>query len=74
MLLTEDKDFGELVYAQRVPSSGVILLRYPASTRAAIAQSVVELANQKGDQLTQSFSVVEPGRVRINPAPGLTSP
>ena len=29
LLLTEDKDFGELVFASGAPAVGVLLLRYP---------------------------------------------
>jgi len=29
ILLTEDKDFGQLVYAGGLPTAGVILIRYP---------------------------------------------
>lgn len=31
LLLTEDKDFGHLVYAHSQQSSGVIFIRYPAT-------------------------------------------
>ena len=30
VLLTEDKDFGQLVFASGVPSSGVVFIRFPA--------------------------------------------
>ena len=36
VLLTEDKDFGELVYANTEPSGGVIFIRYPAGTLTRI--------------------------------------
>jgi hypothetical protein len=37
ILLTEDKDFGWLVFAARVDSPGVILIRFPASARVLLA-------------------------------------
>ena len=70
VLLTEDKDFGQLVYASGTPSAGVILLRYPTAARAAIAQALLDLAQEKADQLASAFVVVQPGRVRISPGPG----
>jgi predicted nuclease of predicted toxin-antitoxin system len=36
LLVTEDKDFGQLVFATAKESSGVILIRYPASARSAL--------------------------------------
>ncbi len=33
ILLTEDKDFGQLVFASGSPTNGVILFRYPFQSR-----------------------------------------
>ncbi len=33
VLMTEDKDFGELVYRLKKPANGVILMRIPVETR-----------------------------------------
>lgn len=33
ILITEDTDFGQLVYAHAHPSGGVILIRFPAGVR-----------------------------------------
>jgi|SRR5579859_5812788 len=70
VLLTEDKDFGQLVFASGSASSGVILLRYPPLARARIVQAVVKLVEEKGEKLGVSFVVVQPGRIRIGPGPG----
>ena len=37
IVITEDKDFGRLVYASLRESSGVILIRYPARARTELA-------------------------------------
>jgi hypothetical protein len=39
VLLTEDKDFGELVYARGLDSCGVVLFRFPAGTRATMTDA-----------------------------------
>ena len=39
VLITEDKDFGELIYAQRRQTGGVILLRFPGDARSAMVVS-----------------------------------
>lgn len=65
VLLTEDKDFGQLVFAAAASASGVILIRYPATTRSLLPQIVVELAQTRAGQLMDSFVVVQPSRIRI---------
>lgn len=71
VLLTEDKDFGQLVYANRQSSRGVILIRFPARARAQLGASVVAAGEAAGDRLTESFIVVQPGRVRIGHDPNV---
>ena len=36
ILLTEDKDFGQLVYAHGKKTVGVVLIRYPTQARATL--------------------------------------
>ena len=64
ILLTEDKDFGQLVHASGLQSVGVILLRFPAGARSRIGEVVADLVERRGDDLIGRF-VVQPGRVRI---------
>ena len=66
ILLTEDKDFGWLVFASHVESPGVILLRFPGNARQTLARTVVRLVQEQGEALIGAFVVVEPGRVRIS--------
>ena len=70
VLLTEDKDFGQLVYANAQPSSGVIFIRYPANLRTALPKTVVTLIEKTEAQLTGSFVVLSPGRIRIGGSAG----
>src|SRR3972149_4347450 len=69
LLITEDKDFGQLVYANARASGGVVFLRFPAKARAAMAKAVVELVRRRGDHLLGRFVVVQPGRIRIGKEP-----
>ncbi|MEY4530910.1 MAG: hypothetical protein RLZZ156_1631 [Deinococcota bacterium] len=67
ILVTIDKDFGELIYRLRQPSHGVILLRLetlPSLQKARILESVI-LAY--GAELLGSFAVVTEQQVRIRP-------
>ena len=69
VLITEDKDFGQLVYAHGRTSRGVILIRYPALARRRLSTDIVKLTEQKKEALPGSFVVLEPGRVRITRLP-----
>lgn len=65
ILLTEDKDFGRLVYAYGKKTSGVIFLRYPISAREQIAKEVVELVKRERERLNGCFITVQTGKIRI---------
>jgi predicted nuclease of predicted toxin-antitoxin system len=65
ILLTEDKDFGQLAYAYSQQSSGVILIRYHAGARKFLPEAVVMLVSKPVADLSRSFVVLSPGRVRI---------
>lgn len=69
VLLTEDKDFGQLVYAGSPASVGVIFFRFPSKVRGSLAGAAVQLVAQKGESLGKHFVVVQPGRVRISALP-----
>lgn len=64
-LITEDKDFGQLVFASASESPGVIYLRFPATARRAMVDSVLKLIRHEGGKLNERFVVVQPGRIRI---------
>ena len=55
ILLTEDKDFGQLVYAHRLKSRGVILIRLPAHARSQLGATVATVIEEAGERLLDSF-------------------
>jgi predicted nuclease of predicted toxin-antitoxin system len=69
ILLTEDKDFGQLVFAAGSKSLGVGLIRFPASARSAVGARMLELVRKHADRLTGSFVVLQPERIRISVLP-----
>jgi predicted nuclease of predicted toxin-antitoxin system len=69
VLLTEDKDFGQLVFAANRESGGVILIRYPSTQRARLADVIVGLVIAEGRSLRGTFAVLQPGRVRLTRSP-----
>lgn len=50
ILLTEDKDFGRLVFVRHADSAGVILLRFPGNARQSLAETVRRLVREQGEQ------------------------
>ena len=69
VLLTEDKDFGQLVYAELRRSSGVILVRFPFTHREELPRFVLETVEQIGDRLLGAFVVLTPQKIRIGRDP-----
>ena len=69
ILLAEDKDFGQLVFAAGSQSVGVVLIRFPASARSAVGARIVDLVRKHSDRLAGSFVVLQPERIRISGLP-----
>ena len=69
ILITEDKDFGQLVYASMRRTGGVIFIRFPARARRQLADAVVDLVRQRSQRLVGNFTVIQPGRVRTGRNP-----
>jgi len=67
ILLTEDKDFGELVFRLRKPALGIILLRFNPSEEVQKATRLRELLQNSTITLVGAFVVVEIGKTRIRP-------
>ena len=69
ILITEDRDFGELVYARGRSSAGVILVRFDSRARQTKPLTVVEAVSKLGSRLHGGFTVIDAGRVRISSRP-----
>ncbi len=65
ILLTCDKDFGELVFLQRRIMSGVVLIRLAGLTQTVKAGIVSGVIRQYAEELQGAFAVVSAGTVRI---------
>jgi predicted nuclease of predicted toxin-antitoxin system len=69
VLLTFDKDFGDLAFHAGLPADcGIVLFRLPSNSAAALAAQVVAAIQARNDW-ANSFAVVEPGRIRMRPLP-----
>ncbi len=67
MLITEDKDFGELVHREAKLAIGVLFLRLSRLDPEDRATLVAQLVRTRGDSLRHAFCVLTPTSVRIRP-------
>ncbi len=65
LLLTLDKDFGELVFRQGLIHAGVILIRLAGLQPTTKARLVAAVLREHDAELLNAFSVITPGSVRI---------
>lgn len=65
LLITADKDFGELVFRQGLVNSGVVLLRLAGLSLETRAGIVADVLRFRAAELLQAFSVISLGMVRI---------
>jgi predicted nuclease of predicted toxin-antitoxin system len=65
LLLTCDKDFGELVYRQRLTTAGVLLIRLAGLTPETKARLVTDAVQAHLTEMLNAFSVITAGLLRI---------
>ena len=66
VLITTDKDFGEIVFRDnRLSARGVILLRLSGISTEMKGEIVSRAFLSHEREFSNSFSVIEPGRIRI---------
>ena len=67
VLLTSDKDFGELVFRQGLLHAGVVLYRLAGLASERKAGLLLSVLQTHGDALRGAFTLVSPTQVRIRP-------
>ena len=65
LLLTADRDFGELIYRQGSTSAGVMLIRLAGLSPLTKADLVSSALKDRASELADAFSVLSPGAIRI---------
>ena len=69
VLLTFDKDFGELAWRAGLPiTCEVILFRLPMPLPGMVGRALAEIVTGRDDR-PGHFAVIEPGRIRMRPLP-----
>ncbi len=72
LLLTNDKDFGDLVFLQKKLSSGVVLLRVKGQNTELKVSLIKSLLENRSDKLMNHFTVVTRKKIRIFPMEDIT--
>jgi predicted nuclease of predicted toxin-antitoxin system len=67
ILLTEDKDFGELVYRLKKPSSGIVLIRIDVKERHMKWRRLKKLIENYDERLPGHFVVIDSQKFRFRP-------
>ena len=69
LVVTQDKDFGELAFKYRLPAScGIVLFRLSGADPAADNQRILEVIESRTDWVG-NFSVVTNDRIRMRSLP-----
>ncbi len=72
VLLTNDKDFGEIVFRQRATPSGIILFRIKGQSSYAKIILLKKLLMLYGDKIARHFTVVTKNKFRFIPLQPMT--
>lgn len=65
VLLTGDKDFGELVFRDRQHTFGIVLIRLSGMPATAKAEIVAGVIKKHSNELKNAFTVISSNNVRI---------
>lgn len=65
ILVTNDKDFGEMVHREKRPHHGIVFLRLHSQRSVIKIDALRRLLNAYADQLTDAFVVVTETLVRF---------
>ena len=69
ILLTADKDFGELVFRQRLVHAGVLLIRLARIEPDIKATLVAAIFDRHGEELSAGFAVLSEHSLRLRKQP-----
>ncbi len=71
LIITMDKDLGELVFSSGKNHSGILLLRMEDAGWKEKIKVLSEIFDNHGEELTGNFSVYQNGKLRIKTKPNL---
>jgi predicted nuclease of predicted toxin-antitoxin system len=65
ILITADKDFGDLVFRQGSITSGVLLIRLAGLSQLIKSEKVSTAISEHEAEISRAFSVISSGTIRI---------
>lgn len=65
IILTEDKDFADIVFAYQTKNISVILLRYNFNQTNLITTILIDVLKNKTNQLKNKFTTITTQKIRI---------
>ncbi len=65
LLLTSDKDFGELVFRQKLAYYGIVLIRLSGLSSNSKSDIVCSVFREHGKRMIKGFTVISPQNIRI---------
>ena len=73
VIITQDKDFGDLTFLKKIQSNSVILLRFDASKIGLMIAILSNFLNEHSlEDLKNKFVVLTPVKKRVRDIPGKT--
>lgn len=70
ILLTEDKDFGELTYRLKKSNQGILLFRMSGEVIGTKVDLLKKVLSEYSEKLTGKFTVVTVRKIRVKPLDG----
>lgn len=68
LIITNDKDFGDLVFFNKLPHKGVILLRFRTEQVETKIKFLKSFLKNYSDKITNKFTVIDEAKIRIRPS------
>lgn len=72
VLITEDQDFCDMIFRDKLPAYAIILLRIAASLRYIKAERVIQFVEEYGMQITGQFVTISVDTIRTRSLPSLS--
>lgn len=67
LLITEDKDFGELVYAHNLRGISIIFLRYDKLDLVKVTERLLHIVADYQEKIENYFITITASKIRISP-------
>lgn len=65
IIITNDKDFGDLVFLNRLPNKGIILLRFRTEEVGTKIKFLKSFLENYSDKIINKFTVIDESKIRI---------